>query len=197
MRLGGGRTVEHSALRSARCQTRELWVTDCLVVACVVVLCVLSVVRFASRQMHRREREEMRRQINTTLRSILGLSRLLGLRESSAADALGNLSALLRRCGSEHRPAEILSLSSLLGVGNDELAPALFIACLGGREIEVAEGILPRTTFGEHPQGLPDDAVVLHLAAMPVPEYEDRGRRLLHCRARGWRRRLTGFLFLP
>jgi len=38
----------------------------------------------------------------------------------------------------------------------------------------------------KHPEGLPDDAVVVDLAAMTVPEHEHRGRRLFHCRAGAW-----------
>ena len=32
---------------------------------------------------------------------------------------------------------------------------------------------------------------------MAVPEHEERGRRLFHCRVWSWRCCLTGFLFLP
>ena len=79
-------------------------------------------------------------------------------------------------------------------LGNSESDPTLIIGCLGGRKIEVAQGILPRVSFGEYPESLTHDAVVLHLAAMPVPEHD-------HCsRLRCWARRLrhlTGLLFLP
>jgi hypothetical protein len=81
--------------------------------------------------------------------------------------------------------------------GEGELDPALFIGCVGGREIEIAQRHLPRVVLGEYPQGLPDDAVVLDFAAMAVPEHEERGRRLFHCRAWTWRWCLTGCLFLP
>jgi hypothetical protein len=36
-------------------------------------------------------------------------------------------------------------------LGNNELDAALFIGCLGSREIEIAKGILHRLVLGEHP----------------------------------------------
>jgi hypothetical protein len=81
--------------------------------------------------------------------------------------------------------------------GEGELDPALSIGCVGGREIEIARGgVLPRVLLGKDQEGLADDAVVLHLAAMPVPEHEDR-RSLFQMWGRAWLWCPTGFLFLP
>jgi hypothetical protein len=65
--------------------------------------------------------------------------------------------------------------------GEGQFYSALIIGRSGGREIEVAEGILHRMAFGEDPEGLADDAVVLDLPPMTVPEHEDCRRSLFHC----------------
>jgi hypothetical protein len=108
----------------------------------------------------------------------------------------------LPKCGAQPEvenpalPIEIGWGITTSAVGNDELAPALFIGRLGGFEIEIAKGVFLCAVFGKHPESLPDDAVVLHLAAMPIPEHEDRRNLFRRCPGT-WLRCPTGFLFFP